>query len=479
MLLGRRKVLVIGSAALVATGLGIATASTPSSSHVTAPTKTGAVASTDWNGVLPGGANPDSACTGQNAALEDHHTVQVRIPAGLYRTRTVRMEVAMTPGVPVSDDIITVTRKSTDVGSADNYSFAAGEHLFLFDPKPGQYDVAICTFAGAPTPYSASLSLATLSRSADAPPVTPGRAPRYRTFPAPANAERSGEPSIGADWLHQSGQSQPLMYQSGLSTYRVTVVNRHATWTDVSAPNNVASLDPILFTDRYTGRTFTSQLTGQDSLAAYTDDNGATWLPSQGGGMPSGVDHQSMGGGPYPASVDLATPVYGDAVYYCSQDLVTAMCARSDDGGLTFGAGVPIYSTDCAGLHGHVKVAPDGTVYVPNKACNGKQGVVVSTDAGTTWTMRTIPGSSNGTSDPSVAIDAANNVYYSYVDADGRAKVVVSRDRGKHWTRAVNLGATHRVLNGVFPEAVAGSKGRVAVAFLGSKTAGNTQDDSF
>ena len=42
------------------------------------------------------------------------------------------------------------------------------------------------------------------------------------------------------------------------------------------------------------------------------------------------------------------------------------------------------------------KVAPDGTAYVPNKNCQGLQGVAVSTNSGTTWTVRTVPGSASG-----------------------------------------------------------------------------------
>ena len=50
--------------------------------------------------------------------------------------------------------------------------------------------------------------------------------------------------------------------------------------------------------------------------------------------------------------------------------------------GLTFGPGVPIYffasvngvdrpvaPGTCGGLHGHVRVSPDGTAYVPNESC--------------------------------------------------------------------------------------------------------------
>ena len=50
----------------------------------------------------------------------------------------------------------------------------------------------------------------------------------------------------------------------------------------------------------------------------------------------------------------------------------------------------------CEGLHGHVKVGPDGTAYVPNAACVGpvnpkENGFALSEDNGTTWKVRTIP----------------------------------------------------------------------------------------
>ena len=75
-------------------------------------------------------------------------------------------------------------------------------------------------------------------------------------------------------------------------------------------------------------------------------------------------------------------------LYYCSQDLVAAFCLRSDDGGVTYGPPVQTYTTECGGLHGHVKVSPkDGSVYLPNKDCNGSEAAVVSTDNGVTWTV--------------------------------------------------------------------------------------------
>src|SRR5438309_1836563 len=48
-----------------------------------------------------------------------------------------------------------------------------------------------------------------------------------------------------------------------------------------------------------TNRTFSSQLNFVTSELSFTDDDGNTWLPTQGSGQPAGVDHQSVGGGPY------------------------------------------------------------------------------------------------------------------------------------------------------------------------------------
>src|SRR5262249_49851821 len=137
------------------------------------------------------------------------------------------------------------------------------------------------------------------------------------------------------------------------------------------------TLDPILVTDRTNGRTFVSQLSGAGSLMAFSDNDGGSWTPSQGAGIPAGPDHQTVGAGPLPPGV-FTTLLYPSAVYYCSQAIALAMCAVSLDGGLTFGPGIPMYNlTQCGGLHGHIKIAPDGTAYVPNANCGNQQGVAV------------------------------------------------------------------------------------------------------
>ena len=130
--------------------------------------------------------------------------------------------------------------------------------------------------------------------------------------------------------------------------------------------------DPILYTDKLTGRTFVSQLEGltpAGSTTDFTDDDGDHFMPSEGSGLPSCIDHQTFGGGPFHAPL---SGTYPNAIYYCSQCIPDATCSVSLDGGVTFLPGVVAFTyADCVGLHGHIKVGPDGTAYIPNKGCAG------------------------------------------------------------------------------------------------------------
>src|SRR5919206_265121 len=123
---------------------------------------------------------------------------------------------------------------------------------------------------------------------------------------------------------------------------------------------------------------------------------------------------------------------YPDTVYYCAQAIATAQCSLSVNGGTSFNPAVPIYSAaQCGGLHGHIKSAPDGTVYVPNADCGGRSAVVASADNGTTWAVRPVPGSTTqDESDPSVGIGAGGTVYLGWQNGDGHAYAAVSHDRG-------------------------------------------------
>lgn len=296
--------------------------------------------------------------------------------------------------------------------------------------------------------------------------------PTFDLYPAPPPlGQNAGEPSLGINWV-----SGNVLTIAGLETLRVhfddTVSPAAASWQDVTfLTEGLFTLDPILFTDSPTGRTFVAQLAGPASLMAFTSDDGGTWLPST-SGLASGVDHQTVGGGAFASG--LSGVGYPHAVYYCSQGIALAGCALSLDGGLTFLPPIPIYTLlQCGGLHGHVKVAPDGTAYVPNKSCGTQQAVVVSANNGLTWAVRKVPGSSPGNNDPAVGVAADGTVYFGFAGADGHAKVAVSHDRGAHWSAPQDVGAPFGIQNTAFPAVVAGDPDRAAVAFLGTPTGGN------
>jgi hypothetical protein len=323
----------------------------------------------------------------------------------------------------------------------------------------------------------ATAALGAPSITALAAPTGP---PVYANYPAPGSTGAdAGEPSIGVNW-----KSGAVFLQAGFETLKATFdANNKATWTDASTLPLI-SLDPLLASDNEQGRVFVSQLTGFNSHTSYTDDDGQSYSPSTGGGIPSGADHQSIGAGPYPAGSPVPKLTdYPNAVYYCSQSVAAAFCARSDDGGRTFGAGVPLYTIGtCGGLHGHVRVGPDGTVYVPNKACGGTQAVFVSKDAGLTWTMRPVPGSTPHSMilDPSMGIASDNTGYFGFVgESDGQPKIAVTRDHGETWTKPIDVGAPLGIENATFPEVIAGDGDRAAFAWLGTKTDGRPDVERF
>ena len=340
-------------------------------------------------------------------------------------------------------------------------------------------------------------------------PTTPG-VPRYQNFYAPNGTSAqpgSGEFNIGFDPITRRIMTMNTGPIWRLTPGEVQVPSKpeccEALWEDKSANTTNTGLDPILWTDQKTGRTFVSNsTTGANAVYAYTDaaapfNDGDLWV--EGGFSPpnGGADHETIGSGPYPASLAILSNAtnQGEAVYYCSQAVVgPASCQRSDDLGVSYGPGVVAYTgamaTDCGGLHGHIHVAPNGTAWLPVNQCGGKQGGAVSTNGGVTWNQFIVTGSvsqSNG-ADPSVGIDSASTAYYCYVNnepvavgnpPEGHVHVKVSTDGGATWIRDVDLGTSHGIVNAAHTEAVGGSAGRAACGFIGTNVAGDYQSGSF
>ncbi|MEJ7862790.1 MAG: hypothetical protein WKF90_14260 [Pyrinomonadaceae bacterium] len=310
------------------------------------------------------------------------------------------------------------------------------------------------------------------------PPPSACALPSYDNYQPPVGMPRrdsAGEPSVGVNW-----NTGNVLAMARLRPYRASFTDSTSpadpttgvNWFSVAIPGLVTGFDPILFTDPITGRTIGGELivAGGSTQGVATDDDLNTISPViETGGPVQGFDHQTIGGGP-PKAGALVKPLgsYPHMVYYASQQIAYATMATSLDGGLTYEPAIPMYTAvQCGGLHGHVKVAPDGTVYLPNKNCGNKAAVIVSEDNGQTFSVRPIPGSSVGRDDPSVAIGAGGRVYVSYTDIRVKPHVVVSDDKGLTWYNDFNVGASIPNLNAaVFPSMVAGDNNRAAVFFL-------------
>ena len=457
-------------------------------------------------------ANPSSQATGTpicNAVLPcDEYTLTVSgLSAPTTATKYIRIEVKWPELGEAQFDLYVFSGTTATGGviasSIGNMTYVDPD-VVLIPAINGTYTLRIVPFNPQGLSINGTISLVPFPAVA---PVDAGVAPTYSNHISPSPLGNSaGEPSIGVDWAPKVASLKHdkvntggvVFFTSGEQQLRVSFDDATfpatALWEDMQAPVQTG-LDPIGFVDRQTGRAFGLELAAGDSNAAFSDDDGATWTTFVAGGLPAGPDHETFGTGPYNENAlppPLPHPLYPNAIYYCSQNVAGgAECSRSDNGGVTFGPGVDIYfAPECyGGIHGHVKVGPDGTVYVPNSSCSagtGSQGAAISTDNGLTWVDHTVP-NSMGSGDPSVGIGSDNTLYLGYVNGDGRPHIAVSTDHGATWNNDFEVGlpvgcapgdqyAACRIKSAVFPTVVAGDGDRAAFGFLGSTTGGNYQD---
>ena len=334
----------------------------------------------------------------------------------------------------------------------------------------------------------------------------------------------SGEPSIGFD-----PNAGAAMYGSGLNVERLTwndsVAGAPMTSADVTpVQNSLTTLDSITIVDQHTHRTFQADLAAAGSVMTFNDAAGAgTWTPSNGFAPGVLLDHESIGGGPFHTPIPSGTnPLYPDAVYYCAQNSFSGTCAVSLDGGLTFQTGVPAYNSPandtgdpnptfaaeggaCSALHGHLRVGPDGTAYLPLKGCGGSAttcnltnteyaggtpSLSVSPDNGTTWTVRMVPGGHNtDESDPSVDVAPNGNAYFGWEDGTNpdcvtsalttSARIAKYDPTTQTFSTPVDVSSGLGIKNVMFPEVIAGDNNRAAFSFLGTSATGDDQQNGF
>src|SRR5438046_1037101 len=468
-------------------------------------------------------------CSGSAQPCDDF-ALTVTLPAGYaaaHPNAAVKVTLAWNDAGSGSSDydlyIYKGTVHNTDGSEAADYQSASSANPEIATISPlvdgtNQYSVKVVPYT--PTGESVHVTIELLSGSGSGgggtpgfggpDPTTPG-VPRYQNFYAPDGT--SAQSSDGEFNIGFNPHSGRIMTMNIGPIWRLTPPERlnpakqeccEVVWEDKSNITTNTGLDPILWTDQKTGRTFSSNSTvGANAVYGYTDHDGDSWVPFGIAAPNGGADHETIGSGPYPASLSaLITAVnQGEAVYYCSQDIVgPASCYRSDTLGASYGPSVLAYNGQgpgvpggtCGGLHGHIHVAPDGTAWLPVNQCSGLQGGVFSTDGGVTWNTFTVPNAVSQIqgADPSIAIDSDSNLYYAYVNnepvsagnpPEGHARVVKGHrnaDNTVTWSNYFDIGATHGIKNAAEIEAVGGTSGRAGVGFLGTDVAGAYQASS-
>ena len=523
----RRSILIVSSLLLISFAAVPAFSTPTTPANGTLSTGTPTISFTGGPDVVsnptpdPAGATGGPVCNAAAGAPPcDTYTLNVGLPADYAQTNP-HAQITISLGWNGGDDYDLYAYNSAGTQVASSATSNDPEVIRL-PACQGSYalNLSIVPYTAEGDAYTGTITLnpdAGNSVTCGGKPPAPGASgpgvPRFQNYPAPTQFDSfENEPSVGVDWKTGNvmysnigirsvggviGLAQPNTLRIG---FDFSTSPARASWTSIGyVTTSQAGLDPILFTDSTTNRTFVTELSGACSFQAFTDDDGNSWTPTQGCGIPAGADHPSVGGGPYAGGVlpvgVQAQGLYPDAVYYCSQDIFTAFCARSDDGGLTYGPGIPIYFgtagllpvgdynlVQCEGLHGHIKVGPDGTVYVPNANCSGHPAVAVSEDNGTTWNVRPDYNAASPAfagSDPSAAVASDGTLYLCYQGADAHAHMAVSTNHGLTWAYDQDISGPIGVVNMVFPTAVAGDPNRAACAFIGSATSGDYQAAGF
>ena len=355
--------------------------------------------------------------------------------------------------------------------------------------------------ADAPVPVGCDRARPVVVHKADGVAATSFPGPRPVSCYHDAGSYITFEPAIGvlSDGTVFIGPGQ----ESFSTTAPVGVLrtrDQGATWElvypDVAGqPSHQTTLDPYLFTDPMTDRTWAEDLSPVVTVAvnSWTDDGGETWTNGYAGGLEA--DHVTVFTGP---PVTSATSGYPNVVYRCAIAAgATAgfafaiVCQRSLDGGLTwlphgepaytFLAGFlgPIAPVDspvlepCWSGNGHGASAPDGRIYLPRGHC-GQPWLAWSDDEGLTWERKQL--SDLGTTcspdlcehDAGFAIDSAGTLYYAWVAFDRLLYLTRSFDAGATWDapRMVGLPGLTETTH---VQMAAGADGRIAFVYYGTK----------
>ncbi len=288
-------------------------------------------------------------------------------------------------------------------------------------------------------------------------------------------ASDAPEPTLGIPW-----NTDHVFFHAGSTTIRGAFnAANEADWVAVTAIYQVpTNLDPMLHADPDLGRVWAGGLAGPCSVMFWTDDNGATWVPT--GNMCSGVrfDHQSIGSGP--GTEGSLNVLFEHNVYYCGQFGVIA-CTVSYDGGETF---LPFQDVagNCGGFHGHIRVSrATGFMAVPVAGCD-ELGFISTADNGLTYQSNTIKGTEKWTNgfDPSLQFSRPSGWMYYGMASEHGIHMAMTKNQGESWETLgatedsagstwLDIGQFHDppIVAGTFADVQVGDDERAAFSFMG------------
>ena len=510
----RASTLVRAAAAgclLVAASTLPGNASAPSSNTIAVPGSAGATNQVSWTGTIPAGAGPSGTCV-----TSDDHAVTVTVPAGFTLTDTATFTISWADAGQ-DNQLVIKDAAGNVVGTSDGSTNT--ETFTMHNIAAGTYTVSACPFLStAATPYSGSLSIATsqpVNGITDAIAFTPatvvdpilfGGEPGVHFDPASAGGKRSF-----VDWPVSSRQNIGVLYRSddgGLS-YTKRYADYNAVDQDGPAclgrqvpycPSGGGG-DTWVDIDSKNGNLY---FTSQESLAneaVGTSFNGGLTFPadhvdpvaSQFGGD---VDRQWLGHWEGTNTVFLAfhSPDVGE--YVERSDSAGATGTWYNPAGLNV-AQIPgvtqsgsMVVDNTGGRNNHtiyIGYLGNGLTSATDAAGNHIDGfdVGVSSDGGKTFSNYAIPGTGNARNFTKLAIDNAGNLYATWADSSTQRTYLSTAlasapgnvaHPGSTWSTPVDITAPGLTVT-IFPDLVAGSPGRLAIAYYGTAADAATPDD--
>jgi hypothetical protein len=486
-------------------------ASTPPSDQISVPDTAGGTNSVTWTGAIPAGASPSGTC-----AVEDDHSTTVTVPSGFALTDTATFTIAWSDAAQ-DNQLVVKDGNGNVIGASDGSSSV--EQVKLHSISAGTYTIAACPFLStAATSYTGSFSITTenpVDGITDALRFTPATVVDPVLFGGEPGIHF--DPTVGAgrrsfvDWPVSSRQNIGVLFRSddgGLS-YTKREADYNAvdqdgpaclgrqvpycpsggggdTWVDINAKNgNLYFTSQESLANEAVGTSFNHGLTFP---ADHVDP-----VASQFGGD---VDRQWLGHWEGTNTVFLAfhSPDVGEYV------------ERSDTAGAT-GSWYNPAGANIAQIPGVVQsgsMVVDNTGLANNHAIfigyigNGITSatdpdgnhiagfdVGVSTDGGQTFSNYAIPGADNARNFTKLAMDRGGNLYATWADSVTQKTYLSTAlasapgnqaHPGSTWSAPVDITAPGLNVT-IFPDLVAGTRGRLAVAYYATAVDAATPDD--